>query len=170
MASGKWARWQRAGGGEEASHRWHRRSRCFVAEAAAGSRWLHFFLHCTLAMHFSTGLSLSPSFCMVPTSSCSSSSQNGVASAHLLFKMVAMHFDFCLFFSLLPLLAALFALSLLFCKNCSGNNSSRGRWRGVVQCERYSRQFVVDAVIYRVHIHAQIHTSSEFVMASAVHI
>lgn len=33
--------------GEAASHRWQRRSRCFVAEAAAGSRWLHFFLHCT---------------------------------------------------------------------------------------------------------------------------
>jgi len=44
----------------------------------------------------------------------------GAGSAHLLFKMVAMHFDFCLFFSLLLWLPALFALSLLFWKkNCS---------------------------------------------------
>lgn len=57
-----------------------------------------------------------------------------------------------------------------FARTAAATTAAGGRGRGLVQCERYTRQFVVDAVIYRVHIHAQIHTSSEFVMASAVHI
>lgn len=77
--------------------------------------------------------------------------------------MVAVHFDFCLFFSLLPLLAALFALSLLFCKELQ-QQGEQGLGGG---------QSVVDAVIYSIYIQLYRCTCTsvyvKFVMASAVH-
>jgi len=58
----------------------------------------------------------------------------GAGSAHLLFKMVAMHFDFCLFFSLLLWLPALFALSLLFWKkNCSDTREEEKEEKNSIQ-------------------------------------
>lgn len=97
---------------------------------------------CTaLAMHFP-----------LPISCSSFRPQNGVGSAHLLFKMVAVHFDFCLFFSLLPLLlAALFALSLLFCKELQ-QQGSRGEGAVCSRCSYIQHTYIYSYTAAHAHL------------------